>query len=57
MVHLFPLSARGRPQLVSASGHTGHGTGDRSLARWRQPMDCVVGFTFEVLTFLMRYDG
>ena len=54
LVILFPLLGHGRPQLVSACGHPEHGSGYRLLARLGQR---IVGFTFDVLPFLERYDG
>ena len=39
-VILFPRVARGHPQLVSASGHPEHGSGERLLARLGQQKEC-----------------
>ena len=44
LVILFPLVADGRPHLVSASGHSELGSGDRLLARLGEPKDVVVCF-------------
>ena len=54
LVSMFPLVAHGRTQLVSVSGHSEH---DRLLHTKDNQRNVVVGFTFDVLPFLMRCDG
>ena len=55
---LFPLVAHGHPQLVSASGHPEHGSGDRLLARGRPFKESGCRFDTQLfLPFLMRCDG